>query len=88
MVCTDEPYEIKGHYDSYTAANLMIVYEICNPEKHICKSKEQIEKHLELTYILLVENREHYSHSADVESYKIFHKAAAFKWYPLATALR
>ena len=88
MVCTDEPYEIKGHYDSFTAANLMVVYEICNPEKRTCKSKEQIEKYLEFTYILLVENREHYSHSAAVESKNSFLKEATFKWYPLTTTLR
>ena len=88
MVCTDEPYEIKGHYDSYTTANLMVVYEICNPEKRICKSREQIEKYLEFTYILLVENRELYSHSAAVESKDSFHKEATLKWYPLTTMLR
>ena len=42
LKCIDESFEIKGHYDSYTAANLMVVYEICNnyTGEIICKSKE------------------------------------------------
>ena len=88
LKCIDEPYEIKGHYDSYTAANLMVVYEVCDPTKRTCKSKEKIEKALEYSYILLVENREHYSHAADTGSDESFHKEATFKWYPLTTALR
>ena len=62
LVCADEPYEIKGHYDSYSAANLMVVYEVCDPKQRTCKSKEKIEEALAYSYLLLVENRQYYSH--------------------------
>ena len=62
LKCIDEPFEIKGHYDSFTAANLMVVYEVCDPSKRKCKSPDEIQKALQYSYILLVENHMHYKH--------------------------
>lgn len=43
MKCIDEPYQIRGHFDSQTASNLMIVYEVCDPAKMAkCKDPEVI----------------------------------------------
>ena len=43
LKCIDEPYLIQGHFNSQTASNLMIVYEICDPKKQDkCKSDEVI----------------------------------------------
>ena len=39
MMCIDEKFEISGDFDSQTAQNLMIVYEICDPLKRRCKSR-------------------------------------------------
>ena len=40
LKCIDDPYQIKGHFNSQTAANLMVVYEICDPVKQQGKCKE------------------------------------------------
>ena len=40
----------------------MVVYEKCDPSKRKCKSPEVIEKALEYTYILLIENEMAYKH--------------------------
>ena len=41
--CIDEPYDIWGNYDSDRGKNLMIVYELCDPEiRSTCKSQEEI----------------------------------------------
>ena len=54
--CIDEPFEISGSYDTFTAQNLMVVYEVCNPESRKCKSQETIERILKTTYMLIIEN--------------------------------
>ena len=88
MKCIDEPYTISGHYDSKTASNLMVVYEKCNPEKRKCKSKEFIEKAIEGSYMLLVDNSEHYSHHAVPGSEEMIISESNQKWYALSTSIR
>ena len=88
LKCIDEPFEIKGHYDSFTAANLMVVYEVCDPNKRKCKSQDEIHKALQYSYILLIENQMHYKHQEHPGSDKSFHQGAKFRWYALSTAMR
>ena len=62
MFCIANPYDIYGDFNSATAANLMVVFDVCDPSKGniACKSPYEISKALQYSYILLVENYEHY----------------------------
>ena len=41
----------------------MIVFEVCDPAVQVkCKAPEVIERALQFTYILLLENEEQYKH--------------------------
>ena len=51
----DEHNEISGSYDKFTAQNLVVVYEICNPNLRRFKSAEVIQQELESTYMLIIE---------------------------------
>ena len=62
MRCIDEEYEIQGDFDSYSARNLMIVFDICNPKLRTCKSKKFIEYALAASYVQVVQNEQHYNH--------------------------
>ena len=42
LKCVDEPVEISGDFDTFSAQNLMVVFEICDPEVRKCKSQEEI----------------------------------------------
>ena len=43
MKCiTDDLTEIQGNYNTYSAQNLMVVFEKCDPEKQKCKSESEI----------------------------------------------
>lgn len=63
-MCVDEPFEVTGDFDSETAKNLMVTYELCDNTKvgNVCKSRDVINKALEFSYILLIENKESYKH--------------------------
>ena len=58
MICIkdDNVYNMYGHYDAGQARNLMIVFEKCDTEKGDtkCKSPDEIEKWLNLKYIMTV----------------------------------
>ena len=56
MKCIDEAYEIKGDYDTNSAANLMVVFDICDPNKRKCKSEDEIRAFLEFKYIIYIDN--------------------------------
>ena len=42
MNCIDEPFEVFGDYNSNSASNLMVVFDICDPKKRTCKSEAEI----------------------------------------------
>ena len=62
LQCIDQDFSLKGHFDSQSTRNLMVVYELCDPKKRKCKSPEAIEQALQYTYMLVIENRETYKH--------------------------
>lgn len=87
--CIDEPFELKGHYDSQSAQNLMVVFEVCDPTKRKkCKSPEVIRKALQFSYILLVENNEFYKHQETTGSEEMILHEANLKWFALSTDLK
>lgn len=64
VMCIDEPFEVIGDFNSGTAKNLMVTYELCDRTKigNVCKSEEVINEALKFSYILLIENKESYKH--------------------------
>ena len=40
----------------------MIVFDVCNKHERMCKSNEEIEEFITMSYILLIENQMHYDH--------------------------
>ena len=35
--CIDEPFKIKGDFNTNSAANLMVTFELCDDSKRKCK---------------------------------------------------
>ena len=59
MTCVDQKFQIWGDYDSDRAQNLMIVFELCQPDPatgKVCKSKKEIDDFLLGKYIYVLEN--------------------------------
>ena len=53
--------KLKGNYDSSQAANLMVVFEKCDPQARAkkglkCKTDAEIDKWLALKYLFVLEN--------------------------------
>ena len=46
LKCIDEDLSIYGDFNTYTASNLMVTFERCNPKERTCKSKEEIDAYL------------------------------------------
>ena len=44
--CIDEPFEVKGDFNTNTAANLMVTFELCDSSKRTCKPWSVIEEAL------------------------------------------
>ena len=88
MYCIDDYFEILGHYNSFVAQNLMVVYEKCDASKRKCKSPQEIYKALQFSYIFLVQNTMSYKHQEEPGSEQSFIKHANFKWYALSTDVR
>ena len=40
MRCITEEFEIKGDYDSSTARNLMVIFDVCDSSLRQCKSQD------------------------------------------------
>ncbi len=56
---------VKGNYDTNEAANLMVVFDECDPEKRKakglkCKTKSEIDKWLEFKYFYVLENEKQF----------------------------
>ena len=55
--CIAEDFEIAGSFNTDTASNLMVVFELCDPVKRkTCKDEEAIKKYLKQSYIATLEN--------------------------------
>ena len=60
MRCIDEEdFEIAGDFNSDTASNLMVVFELCDESKRTTCNKDPvaIEKYVEESYMLILENK-------------------------------
>ena len=61
--CIDEDYGVSGDFNTASAENLMITFELCDSTTGAtCKSDEEIAKAMEYSYILIIENKESYKH--------------------------
>ena len=56
MVCIDEDFDLYGDFNSETASNLMITFELCDEKVRTCKSRETINEILPFSYMLVIEN--------------------------------
>lgn len=56
MKCITETYNLQGNYNTELAANLMVVFEICDSTKRICKTREEIDEWLRFKYIITLTN--------------------------------
>ena len=88
MKCIDDDYEVHGDFNTYSARNLMIVFEICDSKERACKDDETIKKALSFSYILLLENEELYHHHKEPESDEMIHRGTKASWYALSTVTR
>ena len=92
--CIDSDYEIKGDFNSNAASNLMVTFQVCDPEypertgATQCKSKDEIEEQLKASYLLLVENVERYKHQNSPTSGKMFKRETKISWQSLSLSTR
>ena len=56
LKCIAEPYELYGDFNTLSSRNLMVVYEMCDPDKYKCKEEAEIQSELEHSYIVVLEN--------------------------------
>ena len=47
LKCIDDDFEISGNFNSDTASNLMVVFEICDSSKQTCKDEKIINEFLQ-----------------------------------------
>ena len=87
IFCIDNDYAIKGDFNSYQAANLMVVFEVCDRTKRTCKSDVQIQNDLEGSYILLIDNQETYNHHKNPNSGHMIDKLTHISWHALSTVI-
>ena len=66
----------------------MVVYEVCNSAKRKCKSPETIESVLKGSYMLVIENSQHFIHYEEPGSAKMIRSLSYQKWYALSTETR
>ena len=92
--CIEDQYDIKGDFNSNVASNLMVTFQICDPDNPEntgatkCKSKEKIDEALTASYILLIENVERYKHQNSPTSGKMFKRETTISWYALSLSIR
>ena len=65
----------------------MVVYEVCNPAKRVCKSREFIEKTLSGSYMLIIDNAQRYVHHATPGSEEMIVSESNQKWYALSLVI-
>ena len=88
MKCIDEPFEIKGEFNTNTAANLMIVFDKCDPTKRTCKSEAEIIEFLEFKYIIYMDNEIHYKHQNDHSLGEHIEKYSNFQFLSVSSTVR
>ena len=84
MNCIDESFEIFGNYDSNSGSNLMVVFEICDPDKRKCKTEAEISELLKFKYIQIVKNNMNYNHEEDHNKSEHLEKFSITSWHPLS----
>ena len=62
LKCIQDPQQLTlfGNYDTEQAANLMIVFELCNPKLRKCKTEDQIREWLQRKYIVTLQNNKRF----------------------------
>ena len=62
MKCITSQYDAYSSFNEETPTNLMIAYELCNPNKKdtICKDEGTIRRELGQSYLVVLENEIHY----------------------------
>ena len=87
MKCiTDDSTQIYGNYDTYTAQNLMVVFELCDPNKTLCKREEEIKAWIESKYILTLTNQKSFI-SHEFEDKRIVEESK-LKWFAMSGTTR
>ena len=69
--CIDEEFNVRGDFNTNSAENLMITFELCDSTKRTCKAKSVIEEALDFSYILLIENQKTYKHQYPPTTHKM-----------------
>ena len=87
MKCiTDDLTQIYGNYDSYSAENLMVVFELCDPDKTTCKSEQKIKEWIKSKYIVTLTNqRDFISHEFKE---KRIAEQSSIKWFAMSEISR
>jgi len=82
---------IKGNYDSSRAAQLMVIFEKCNPQARAkkglrCKTDAEIDQWLEFKYLFVLENgRQFVQHKFGPAR---IDESAKHSWYPISSKTR
>ena len=82
---------VKGNYDTNEAANLMVVFEECDPAKRKakglkCKPKADIDKWLEFKYFYVLENEKQFVQYKFEE--ERLNQSSKTTWYPISSKTR
>jgi len=87
LQCIIDDYSISGDFNSNSASNLMVVFELCDSSVRFCKSKEDIDKALTQSYLLMIENSETYKQQNTPTSGKMILRQAHVSWHAISKIL-
>ena len=85
--CIDDDYHVSGDFNSQTASNLMVVFEVCDPSVRTCKSQAQINEALTYSYLLMLENTETYKQHNSPSSGKMILRETHINWHAISKIL-
>ena len=86
--CIDEPIEIYGDYNSWNSVNLVVVFELCTPEKRsTCKNDREISDAIGFSYIVILENKQEYRHEEYPGSENMIRSYSEINWHPMSKKL-
>ena len=88
LKCVDRETELKmfGRYETQATQNIMVVFELCDPDVRSCKSEADIKKWMEFKYIIHVENIKRFiQHDFDDERIEM---ASVLKWHSVSPDVR
>ena len=86
LKCITEKIQLNGDYNSDSATNLVVVFDLCDPEKrNDCQPKSHILDWLDEKYIITLENEKKFEENNIQKG--VMHQAT-LRWFPMSASVR